>query len=717
MKTENGNSSFAHRDFYLKPLDENLAPVVFTREILTIGRSETCDIRINSSFLSFVHASIFIKDGKFNVSDLNSTNGTFVNGVKVSISPLVENDILSFGPIAFRLIKVNQKSSDPANEERLLDQKTVLSKIVESVPYAENDFGPPPLPTPLTGGLNQILSSSGPSNNLEQKLEEQTIQSRSRDFARALMGQKSVSSMKPVTPLDIIPELNYSEFIFEENIEREAFVSKDSEEVALEISHFHENFMISVDYFNEKSKVLYASGGNYKNTLYISFLGSYKRYPLVKFEFGSFFLLDLSEEFKISIFDKKGQLAKFDVDGGYIKLNADQVVMLENDGYYLMFKYAKAPPKTTMAPFFYTDSFFNTFLFSSFVLWSLLSGIMFFIPVPEKESIEIPLEVDRIIYTKEIKPKVLVREKSNPGSKNLGTKSDDNLAAKAGSVEPRPVPNVKPEPPAAVAPKIDPAPPKVVETPKKNKEAPPKPASAKLPIETKTAPKSQGPVEPSKIVKVSPDAKNETAPKLDLKSLQSKMTKTLDSVGSNSIVTSNSPDAVDAPVPPSVGVSEGQGGGKTVGVIKSSGTKNGTGLQAPSGNLGQGESLKGGTGANGEGNKIQGFGDVGTKTVVLGNLDPLDVQNVLRRYLPQFKFCYEKELERINKKISTTLILDFVINGEGLSKQEKFTSSNIVFSSDATSCFDNVLSGIQFPKPKGGGDVKIRQPLNMEPGF
>ncbi len=699
--TIQNDSAVSHRDYYLMPLDDQLAPVVFNREILTIGRSETCDIRINSSFLSFVHASIFIKDGKFFVSDLNSTNGTFINGVKVTVSPLIENDILSFGPVAYRLVQVNERSSDAQTQSNLLNQKNVIDKIVKSVPFAGDNFGPPPLPTPM--GSVYSTSSLG-----------KTI---SRDTTSSSGGVEQVSaavSLRPVTPLDIIPELNYSEFIFEENIEREAFEPQQNEESALEIAHFHENFMISVDYFTQSQKILYASSGTYKNTMYIPFLGSYKRYPLLKFEQGSFYLLDISEEFKINIFNQQGQLTKLNLEGDYIKLSSGQVVMIEDDGYYLMLKHTKAPPRTLIAPFLLIDNYLSSFIYSAFVLWAIISALVFFIPQPEKELVEIPLEVDRIIYKEQIKPKPLIRDKSNSGEATNNPTDAEQSSSKVGAVEPQPIPE-KPEPPAAVAPKLNPNPPKLVETPSKVV-SPPKPAPVKLPPEPNPVKKSQGPVEPKKIVKVAPEPPKEVAPKLDLKSLQTKMSKTLDNVGSNSIVTDNSADTVDAPIPPSVGVNAGQGGGKTVGVIKSTGANQGTGLQAPTGNLGSGQSLSSGTG-DGLGTKIQGYGDAGTKTVVLGNLDPRDVQNILRRYLPQFKFCYEKELEKINKKVATTLVLDFYINGDGRSKQEKFSSSNIDFSGEAIECFDKVLSGIQFPKPKGGGDVKIRQPLNMEPGF
>lgn len=57
--------------------------------ILKIGRSPENEIQISGNSVSRKHAEIFV-DPSFNVflSDLNSTNGTFVNGVKL-LNPII----------------------------------------------------------------------------------------------------------------------------------------------------------------------------------------------------------------------------------------------------------------------------------------------------------------------------------------------------------------------------------------------------------------------------------------------------------------------------------------------------------------------------------------------------------------------------------------------------------------------------------------------------
>ena len=51
---------------------------------LTVGRAAGCQITLDDSYASQLHARIFVKDGILYVEDLGSTNGTYLNTRKVS---------------------------------------------------------------------------------------------------------------------------------------------------------------------------------------------------------------------------------------------------------------------------------------------------------------------------------------------------------------------------------------------------------------------------------------------------------------------------------------------------------------------------------------------------------------------------------------------------------------------------------------------------------
>jgi pSer/pThr/pTyr-binding forkhead associated (FHA) protein len=57
---------------------------------LTVGRAAGCQITLDDTYASQIHARIFTRDGHLHVEDLGSTNGTYLNRRKVS-APMVVN--------------------------------------------------------------------------------------------------------------------------------------------------------------------------------------------------------------------------------------------------------------------------------------------------------------------------------------------------------------------------------------------------------------------------------------------------------------------------------------------------------------------------------------------------------------------------------------------------------------------------------------------------
>jgi pSer/pThr/pTyr-binding forkhead associated (FHA) protein len=53
-------------------------------EELTVGRAAGCQVTLDDTFASQIHARVFARDGQLFVEDLGSTNGTYLNRTKVS---------------------------------------------------------------------------------------------------------------------------------------------------------------------------------------------------------------------------------------------------------------------------------------------------------------------------------------------------------------------------------------------------------------------------------------------------------------------------------------------------------------------------------------------------------------------------------------------------------------------------------------------------------
>ncbi|MBV8160092.1 MAG: FHA domain-containing protein [Acidimicrobiia bacterium] len=73
---------------------------------LTIGRAAGCQIPLEDSFASQLHARLFRRNGDLLVEDLGSTNGTFLNRKKVSSAvPIRKGDRLQVGKTVLELVK------------------------------------------------------------------------------------------------------------------------------------------------------------------------------------------------------------------------------------------------------------------------------------------------------------------------------------------------------------------------------------------------------------------------------------------------------------------------------------------------------------------------------------------------------------------------------------------------------------------------------------
>ncbi|MFX0576408.1 FHA domain-containing protein [Nocardia nepalensis] len=81
------------------------AVVRITSPTLRIGRAADNDIVVNDLMLSRHHAELrMIGDGRYRIVDLDSHNGTCVNGHRIDAADLSESDLIGMGHTTFRLV-------------------------------------------------------------------------------------------------------------------------------------------------------------------------------------------------------------------------------------------------------------------------------------------------------------------------------------------------------------------------------------------------------------------------------------------------------------------------------------------------------------------------------------------------------------------------------------------------------------------------------------
>ena len=76
-----------------------------TKSTITIGRSSQCDIQIFTQFVSREHARLTVAQDRVVIEDLGSTNGVFVNSVRVDRQQLVHSDLVTVGETQFRFLE------------------------------------------------------------------------------------------------------------------------------------------------------------------------------------------------------------------------------------------------------------------------------------------------------------------------------------------------------------------------------------------------------------------------------------------------------------------------------------------------------------------------------------------------------------------------------------------------------------------------------------
>src|ERR1051325_535000 len=125
--------------------------MVFNKPEVTIGRVQGNDIVLPKGNVSKRHARIVLKDGKFIIVDLKSTNGTYVNGRKIT-SPLVvkDSDKIYIGDFIVGVDEAasaegdgpSETTTSPPGSERL------AAAMPDPRPPRPTEAAPSPMPMP-----------------------------------------------------------------------------------------------------------------------------------------------------------------------------------------------------------------------------------------------------------------------------------------------------------------------------------------------------------------------------------------------------------------------------------------------------------------------------------------------------------------------------------------------------------------------------------------
>ncbi len=120
----------------LATLDGPLKGRVFAlkNKLLLIGQEVSCDIHLSDTLASRRHCEIIRNKDQFEVRDLGSTNGTFVNDKPVKHQRLKHGDVLAVGTSHFVFLESGQP---PGPSAVLMDEEAPISRSSYLLPHED----------------------------------------------------------------------------------------------------------------------------------------------------------------------------------------------------------------------------------------------------------------------------------------------------------------------------------------------------------------------------------------------------------------------------------------------------------------------------------------------------------------------------------------------------------------------------------------------------
>lgn len=95
--------------------------------VVVIGRRPECDLRIPLMEVSRKHCRLEHQGDVFTIRDMGSSNGTFVNGIRIEETQLKSGDNVQIGPLTFIFESGSNDTSSPdapvqAKPEQISDE-------------------------------------------------------------------------------------------------------------------------------------------------------------------------------------------------------------------------------------------------------------------------------------------------------------------------------------------------------------------------------------------------------------------------------------------------------------------------------------------------------------------------------------------------------------------------------------------------------------------
>lgn len=666
-------------------------PLILKKKRLLIGRSQACDVVIGHSEITAIHAVIELYEHRMKVYDMNSRNGTYINGRKIIVDSIKVGDTLKFGPLEFELRKHEAPLTKPA------------------------------LPGVISGGPKTTGSSSGGMSNfgrglpkhpsthmpippvsVQKDLPPSTPTLPEAPGHEQVMTESYPDLPEVVYPLAQDPNAEFSEYIFEDADIVFPIFKYDFQRTAVEIIILYKDKIHSVDYLPKKDG-LYRLVGQQPSAKEVEYpyLGKKDKVDFVEVRGNEVFVNPLPGYEVLSLKDQKEK------SGSAIHLSEDEIVRFSNGDLQIFVRPTESPPYVKPAPIFRRDGDLKKYLFIIFLLsFAFMTGLSLFQVDEELEQEKVPERVATILYQRKVtvSPNPAV-DKTPDKPKEIVQKS-----------------------PQQTKPVEQQAKPEVQQEQKSEAQARPGNQAAKSTEEARKAEANKGPQDRQRDqVRPTPQRPQRQASRPT--QTQSQQQARTNSAAKGNVQTYQTPDfsstvsslvarggatrAAEAQAS-SATAREATGvvGGAEGATLRRAEVSNNVGSLSGSAR-GQLDETRGAEGVVSQRN-IYTAG-LPFKEVVLGGMDPDTIRRILIDNIPQFRRCYQRELDKAPNEFDGVVRLDFIIGASGHVTRAGVQSASDSLPVTVRQCVVNVLRGIKFPEPLGGGVVEVNQPFNFYP--
>lgn len=650
---------------------------VISKKRILIGRAENCDLIIQAPNVSAIHAVLEIVGQGAKIYDMNSTNGTFINGQKVVAEGINVGDKVKFADVELLFGHYKQEDLLPPVLEMLPPKGMPLPNESVRTPAA------PPvvsIPKPLPGAP-QVADAVIP---------------------------------RIMYPLSQDPKAEFSEYIFEDVEVLYPIFNYNTSQAAIEIIILYDGRIFSIDYLPHRKGIFFlvgVHGGESK--IEYPYMGKTEKFPFVEVSGTEVYVSKPLGYSVLSLSDLDPLMQKQGKNDGPISLGSHDIINFQKDKCQIFVRSTEAPPKVASAPMLRRDPILRKFLILATIFCiAFFAWLQTYTVDEEIEKEKVPERLATIIYKKELRQ--IPKPTPPPEVKKIEQKVEE-APKKVELKKPEPQPTQvavtkqeKPkEQPKVAAPVAEKVAPKKGDPPKATKDSTEVAQKGKAGTPQPKPGASQGFQRP----RFSP-VESSNPGHVDTYKADSNLTATVSSFlakgGSKAGVKSGTTAVGGTDALGAQGVEFG--GAETKGLERAKVSNNIGSLTGAA----QGK-LVDSAGAQGLVDKKGVYtAGIPTETVVLGAMDPDIIRQILRDHIPQFRHCYQKELDSSNDEVAGVIELNFTIGASGhVTDAGVGKKTNLIPS--VKGCVINVLKGIKFPEPLGGGTVEVKQPMNFYP--